>query len=572
MNPKILFTTTTTPSQRILGFAATDQMSFRLTRGQELFVLRQHTHSSPLHLLAQNIDGASVVLENPALDDFRRELAHGYDVVAIGFESVNVERLFEMATLVRRHAPETKIIVGGYGALCMPQMLEEGRWEGLLDGVCHGEGISYLRRLLGQAPTRDVKSRLPKEGSSLPWLSPRPIGTMGIILSGLGCTQRCPFCATSASTGGTYVEVMNARQIAAAMQVYWDHSPFTNAVSIYDENFLDQRDKVLELGRLLQADERHGLRDYNYSAFGSLKAVARYDAEELLLTGLDQLWVGVESKFSALEKTQQRTAADIFPFLHSIGIKTIGSWIIGQNHQSPANIAEDLDYFVSLEPTFAQLSVLGVFPGTALWATEKKAGRLPAKVPWGEFHLYGENFVAKNFTHTEMLEVLDGGYRRLYREQGPWLTKTLEANLNGYEFCRRARHPLLQTARAEFFRKRSQSYVPLLKTALAMAETDRARSRLVNLMRRYGEIFGQATPGEEKLADAILKKAEEEVQRRRLSPGPEAREEPLRRYTYAAAAERVAGKPYSVEYPKSAAASRHGANTHKEDSDAVATP
>jgi hypothetical protein len=551
MDPRILFCSTATPTQRILGHAGTDQMAYRLTRGQELFVLYQHTHCSPLHLLAQNLSEPSVVLENPTLADFERELAHDYAYVALSFDMLNSERLLEMADITRRCSPRSKIVVGGYGAICLPETLQGAAWDGKFDEVCHGEGIAFMRRLLGEGPAREVHGRLPKEGSNVPWLSRRPVGTMGIILSGLGCTQRCPFCVTSASTGGAYVEVMNARQIAAAMRIYWEQSPFTNAVSIYDENFLDQVDKVRELGRLLADDGRHGLRDYNYSAFGSLKALAQYSPEELLLTGIDTVWVGVESKRSALEKTRVKSADELFPMLHSIGIKTIGSWIIGQDHQAPDNIQEDLDYFVSLEPTFYQLSILGAFPGTALWTRYQKNGRLPARVPWSQYHLYGETFAAKHFTHAAMLEHLEATYHRLYREQGPSLMKVLEVNLNGYEFCARSRHPLLREQRTQFFKKRSQSYYPLLRAATEVAPSARVRSRLENVGRRYRELFGVATSGDDMVTSAILRKAEKEVERLAQHPEPRVWEEPFRRYTYAAAAQRDAGKPYRVEYPPS---------------------
>ena len=571
MRPRILFTTTATPSQRILGFASTDQMSFRLTRGQDLFVLYQHTHNSPLHLLAQNLDEPSIVLENPSLDDLQAELRNGYEYVGINFDALYAEQLLEMADLVRRRSPRTKILIGGYGAICTNEIFKDPRWQGKVDAVSHGEGIGFLRRHLDLPQASEIRCQIPKEGSSLPWLNPRPVGTIGIILSGLGCTQRCPFCVTSASMDGRYVELMNARQIARAMRAYWEHSPFTNSVTIYDENFLDHFDKVRELGQFLREDDRFDLRRYNFAAFGSLKALSRYDAEELLLTGVDTAWVGVESKFSALEKTHTKSAAEIFPFLHSIGVKTIGSWIIGQDHQTPDNIQEDIDYFVSLEPCMYQLSILSVFPGTPLWASYQRAGRIPAKVPWHQFHLYGNTYLPKHFTHTEMLDLLEEAHRRIYREQGPTLMKVLEVNLNGYEFCSRARHPALREQRTEFFKKRAQSYFPLLKTAIAVAPSPRARARLENVERRYRALFGEPAKGEETLADMILRKAEEEARLRESGGRPKVREEPFRRYTYAAVADRPANKPYVVEYPQPSPVHRRGGGLNKEDSNAVAS-
>ncbi|MEK7705842.1 MAG: hypothetical protein AAB426_12850, partial [Myxococcota bacterium] len=403
MQPRLLLTTTYAPVQRILDFAATDQMGYRLTRGQELFTPYLHTHASPLHLLAQNVDEPSVLLENPTLDDFGRELEAGYAYVGINFDPINAERMLEMAAIVRHRSPATKIVVGGYGAICASELAQDPRWTKVIDYVSQGEGISFLRRVLGADPPSTIHCRLPKEGATLTWLSRRPVGTVGIILSGLGCTQRCPFCVTSASTDGRYIELMDAARIAHTMRNYWERTPATDSVTIYDENFLDHGEKVRELGKLLQADTEIGLRKYAYSAFGSLKALSRYDPEELLLTGLDKAWVGVESKFFTHGKTQEKSAAEIFPWLQSIGIKTIGSWILGQDAQTPENIDEDVDYFVGLDSTFQQLSLLTVVPGTAVWRTYKQQGKIPERVPWGEYHLYGKSFVHEHFSHESML-------------------------------------------------------------------------------------------------------------------------------------------------------------------------
>lgn len=552
MRPRILLTTVAGPVERILEFAATDQMAYRLTRAQELFELYLHTHASPLHLLAQNLSEPSVVLENPSFDSLSRELANGYEIVGITFDMLYAERLLETCELVRRRSPSSRIVVGGNGTLCTDVLARDPRWAGKVDAVCRGEGVEFIHQLLGSSPPETIRSRLPKEGSTLPWLSPKPVGTIGIILSGLGCTERCPFCTTSAYTGGRYIELMNAKQIYEAMRVYWRHAPFTNSVTIYDENFLDHTDKVDELGALLRQDPEFGLRQLNYAAFGSLKALSRMEPEQLLMTGVDTVWVGVESKFSGLGKRRGKSAEEIVPLLHSIGVKTIGSWILGQDVQSEENIQEDMDYFASLDPCLLQLSILTVMPGTPLYGAYAKAGRIPKQVPWNQYHLYGNTFTSKRFSHPRMLELLDGFYRRLYREKGASLMKILEVNLNGFAFCAASKQRVLREDRSVFFKKRASSYYPLVKTALRHAPSEPVRKRVEDIDRRYRDLFGGPTVSEGLIADQILHKADKEMERRGRSSGKRPlRPEPFRRYTYPPLAERPVGKPYSVEYPDS---------------------
>ncbi|MBI2889624.1 MAG: hypothetical protein HYY13_02455 [Nitrospirae bacterium] len=565
MKGTILFSSVCGPFERILGrYAATDQMAFRLTRSQGLFTLYEHTHFSALHILAQNLSRPSVVLEYPTLDQFRTEVAKDYEWVAISFKVWDLDRVLEMCDIVRNTSPATRIVLGGYGAICMPHAVADGRWNGKYDAICTGEGIAFLRRLLDEPPNGPLRYRLPKIGSTLPWLSARPVGTIGIVLSGLGCTDRCPFCVTSAMFHGQYVEVMSAEDIYTILRGYWDCSPLTNSATIYDENFLDHKEKVESLGRLVRADGRHGLRAINYFAFGSVSALSRYDPDELLLNGLDTVWVGVESKFSPLAKRRGTSIEETFRTLHRAGIKTVGSWILGEDYQTPDNVQEDEDFFLSLEATFQQLAVLSVTPGTALWRKMHSLGRIPQPLPWHEYHLFGQTVTFANFTYADMLDRLDAMYRRIYREQGAALVKVLETNLNGLDWCRRSSNRLLREHKAVFFKNRCESYFPLLKTAREHAPSLAVRSRMEQIEERYRELLGPIPSHLAGMADLILRKADEEALRRgpvcrpECHSGPDTgrgdaerptREEPFRRYTYAGVTDRSPRKPYRVEYP-----------------------
>lgn len=552
MKARVLFTSATQSSELFLGlYSPTDHLAYRLTRDQEPFVLHGHTHVSPLHLIAQNISARSVVLEYPSMEQFRDELRHGYEYLAISFKAMDADRVLEMCAAARELAPGTRIVLGGYGAVCSPVMFENAAWQGRYDHICRGEGVAFMRELIGDDCAREIECRLPKEGATLPWLSARSLGTVGVILSGIGCTYKCPFCATSAYTSGRYVEVMNAEQIHRTMLRYWRSSPFTNSVSIYDENFLDHRDKVAELGKLIREDEEFGLGRYNYAAFGSLSAVSQWEPEELLLNGLDTVWIGVESKFTALPKRRGASPSEVIRQLHSIGIKTIGSWIIGSDCQTLDNIEEDEDYFVSLDTTFQQLSIMTVFPSLPEWRLHKRRGRIPDDVQWKDLHLYGRSFDHEHLSHPTMVERLAAMYRRIHEQNGPALMKVLELSLNGFEYCRRSEHALLRHDKAEFFRRRASSYSPMLRAARAFAPSPSVLSRLDALKARCHELFGAPSVREREYAELILSRAEAEMERRERSQAP-VNWEPFRRYTYADRSARPYGRPYEVEYPTTA--------------------
>src|SRR3990170_2342490 len=125
----------------------------RLTKGQGIFTGKGHFHFPPLHTIAQNIDADSVVLEVPTMDIFREELKNDYEFLGISCNVVHMERIFEMCRETRKVSPKTKIILGGYGVQCLYEVFkEDNELSEVADYVCHGEGITFMRRLLGEKP------------------------------------------------------------------------------------------------------------------------------------------------------------------------------------------------------------------------------------------------------------------------------------------------------------------------------------------------------------------------------------------------------------------------------------
>ncbi|MCM8770098.1 MAG: radical SAM protein, partial [Candidatus Omnitrophica bacterium] len=150
--PKILFTSVYQPFATFPdGSSMMDLYAGRLTIGQQIFTFESYYPPLPLHLIAQNISAPSTVLENPTLPTFIRELKKGYDYVGIHFAaSLFYEKVLTMCRLIKEISPQTKIILGGYGVVCLDQNFEqEAELRQLADYVCRSEGIRFMRELLG---------------------------------------------------------------------------------------------------------------------------------------------------------------------------------------------------------------------------------------------------------------------------------------------------------------------------------------------------------------------------------------------------------------------------------------
>jgi hypothetical protein len=561
--PNILFTTIYDPATILDRWAATDQMAYRLTRGQGIFTFEEHAHAWPLHLLAQNVDSPSRVLEWPTREAFIEELGTGpWDYVCISFMNRDINKLKDMSALVRRLQPKAEIVIGGYGVICLPDH-KHLDYAPEYDHICREEGVTYLRRLLGQREDEPIVSRLPMSGSSLPWISERRRGSVGAILASLGCTKRCPFCATSFYTSGKRNEVMDETAIFAAMKNYWRTNPFTTSINIYDENYLDYKDRVTNLGEMIRNDSELGLEHLNFFTFGSISAVCKYSPEELLLCGLDTVWVGVESLFTNLKKAKKggtlevwgeaappkglTDASSVFRSLHDAGIKTIGSWIAGLDVQNTSNIARDVDYFVSLGATFQQVSILTIEPEMP-WAKRfNTVAQDGGRYPWENYHLYGQTFEPKNFNYQQLLDVVDDVYTSLYDTHGPSIMRVLRTNVNGYRTCIRSKHELLRGPKAAYFQRRVRAYSPLLKSCETFAPNDQVAAGIRELRNDITELFGPFSREHGDYEDMLVRRAEaEHEQLRGQERGP--RTDDYRCYSYAAGVEnRGNKKPYRIE-------------------------
>jgi haloalkane dehalogenase len=536
---RVLFTSTCKPIHVFLDrFLSIDDVSYRFIVDQGPFSASADIPCFSLHFLAQNVSVPSVVLEWPTLDELADELRScHYDYLAITCKVIDMDRLSEMVPLIRRVSPDTKIVLGGYGTLG----LNEPQFQHIRDGVDHvcwsGDGVKFMRKLLGEPLTQSVQAHLPVEVIRIPWMG--QVASMfasgvqaGYLLSALGCVWKCEFCVTSAYTNGQTVDVMTPAEIVESMKWYYANNAFMKHVFIMDEELLLRKDKVKAIGKLIQEDTKFGLSNMTYLAFGTIKAISRWDPEELLLNGVGEVWTGVESKFSYQRKKGEADQKSLIRGLSEVGIEPQLSWIMGDDCQTKENIQEDIDYLISLEPTTVQLTTLSAFPGTALFKRLKQDNRVPGKLDPSQYHLFGNTMQALHFTHDEQVQIILDTYRRMYEELGPSAMRALGVYMNGYEYCSRSQNPLLNGPKRAFFKRRIEHGIFQIRVAIEMAPGPRARSAMENLYNRYVSLFGPMRKSVQNLADRALVLAEKEMERRAREGYTTLRDVPLKRFTY----------------------------------------
>jgi hypothetical protein len=150
MSKRILLTSVCRPMGPQYGDASSvgyELLYRQVTRAQGIFSPRTVNVHFSLDYIAENLEAPTVVLQYPSKSELIRELKKGYDYVGITFIMAVMHKMKEMVALIRQYAPNTKIVLGGYGTVLKDEVLKP-----YADYICREEGVGYFRRLLGEPP------------------------------------------------------------------------------------------------------------------------------------------------------------------------------------------------------------------------------------------------------------------------------------------------------------------------------------------------------------------------------------------------------------------------------------
>ncbi len=459
----------------------------QVTRAQGAFSLRMFHRSWGIMLIQANISAPCTVLDFPSRKKFARELTgHQYDIVGISAIIPNLGKVQEMCRMVRELSPHSVIVVGGHVAAIpdLDKMIDA-------DHIVRGEGISWMRRYLGEdehAPiqhppivsgwrTRMMGLRLPQ----------RKGATAAAIIPSVGCPMGCNFCTTSAffggkgkfidffKTGDELFEVMCQAESALKVQSFF----------MMDENFLLHRTRALQLlDRMKQAGK-----SWELAIFASANAIRKYSMRELVELGISWVWMGLESPNSRYSKLHDTDSRKLTRELRGHGIRVQGSTIIGLEHHTPDNIVSEIESAVDCQADFHQFMLYTPVPGTPLYQEMTEQGRMLSGINLADIHgQYKFNFRHEAISRDDSKRFLDWAFWRDFERNGPSLYRMCRTMLQGWQ-----RYKDYPDARV---RQRFEREVRKLKSAYNVAlwvmerefkKVNRAGSQQIHKLRREVE-------------------------------------------------------------------------------------
>ena len=427
----------------------------QVTRAQGLFSPRTVNVHFGLDYIAENLDAPTVVLQYPSRRELIKELKKGYDYVGVSFIMAVMHKMKETVALIRKYAPGSRIVLGGYGTVLKDEVLKP-----YADHICREEGVAYFRRLLGE-PEISMPYKHPLIVSWLKVFGWKVSGT-GKIFAGLGCPNGCDFCCTSHFFSRKHIKLLpTGRDIYNVVERYFDLDPDL-VFLILDEDFLLNKKRAMEFREcVLQGGKKPSI-----FAFSSIKAISQYRVEEILEMGIDGFWIGYEGTRSNYAKQQGRPVAEILTEFREHGITVLTSMIVGFDYQTPEIVAQELDELMKLKPALGQYLIYGPVPGTPFHERIIKENLLQDVYTSDKDLFYrradGFRTMIKHPTLSpkQIEDIQRWCFEQDFQRLGPSIYRVLESRFLGYLKLKDSPNPILRQ-KAEYYAKELRYAYPV---------------------------------------------------------------------------------------------------------------
>jgi radical SAM superfamily enzyme YgiQ (UPF0313 family) len=397
----------------------------QVTREQGIHSPRSNNPSFGLYLLAENLHVPVTVLDFPSWDEFTNEIDGGdYTHVGISFIVPNALKAKKMAEYIRAKFPRIKILLGGHGT-AIPEI------QALVpcDDICHGEGVSWLRKYFGEDTERPIVHPILQSAINSYVYGAPVLDKAGILIPGVGCQNSCRFCSTSHKFEHKYTPFLKTGRDIFEVCSRCEEKIGVDDFGVMDENFC----KDPERARQLLAEMETRGKAYSFSIFSSAEAILDLGTDFLQRLGVNFIWIGVESKANLFEKTQGIDLHKLINDLQNRGISVLASSILFLEHHDKNTIHEDIDWAIGLESDLSQFMELGPEPGTRLYKEYEESGKLLAGIPWQKKHGQDEIwFSHPKFSSEESFIYLKEAFIKKYQEHGPAVLNMAKSAVSGY--------------------------------------------------------------------------------------------------------------------------------------------
>jgi len=379
--------------------------------------------------------------------DLRR---HRPDVVGLSAVTATMPAVEHLAAVVRRAAPEARIVLGNIHAdIFAADLLRAGT----ADVIVHGEGertiVDLVQTLADSTRSlADVQGISYFEGGDIVHTPPRPyiadlddlpfpawhlfpmdhyrlfnfarVREPGVLVLGSrGCPYGCSYC--SLKIMGNHRRVRSATSIADEFEHLHDRFGFVQP-SFTDAIFPFGKREGLDFAAELI---RRGLhRKLVWISETRTDLVDLDLLEALRESGLRRIMFGFEApgatQLGAVHKTT--TAEQNFAAVHAAraaGLQVIGFFMLGMPGDTPDTLQATIDHAIALDIDFAKFTVFVPFPGTPIHEQLIRTNTIDAPHDWRRYTSYPTeatppNYVPDGLTANDLIQAQKRAYASFY--------------------------------------------------------------------------------------------------------------------------------------------------------------
>lgn len=261
---------------------------------------------------------------------------------------------------------------------------------------------------------------------------------LATIITSRGCPYQCTFCDVPYKKyrGRSIQKVVDEVETCLSMGYQEFH--------FYDDLFNITPEKVVEF---CDEVERRGL-NFPWDFRGRVNSVTRESLKRAKKAGCRLISFGVETGsdegLKILNKgiTTKRTN-EVFRWCRELKIKTIADFMIGLPFEkSDADVWKNIDFLVKLDPDYAQIAILCLYPNTKLYNDAVEKGLIDRN-KWEAFSLNPSKDVQIDhweefLTTKELVELQKLGYKKYYFRLS-YVLRTILSTRSIYEFKAKAK-------------------------------------------------------------------------------------------------------------------------------------
>ncbi len=354
---------------------------------------------------------------------------------------------FEAAEL-----PEFDSIVVGEGEEAFPALaaaLTAGGDYAGIRGVYTSASIQRYRGLIlsddrflaRQTPppayVENLDSLAPPDRSVISHLKYRSIvgasDRLATMISSRGCPCSCTFCDVPYKKYRQRSISAIADEIKGCLEMGYDEVHFYDDLfNIAPERVIAFSEEIMSRGYSFAWDFRGRVNGVTFDSLAKARAAGCRMISFGVETGSDE---GLRLLKKGCSVAQIR---QVFKWCRELGILTIADFMIGLPFEKSAtDVRRNIDFMLEIDPDYAQVSILSLFPNTELYSDAVKKGLIDrerwrqfARKPQPDFHL---DHWEESLAISELLMLQKKAYRRFYlRPRYIW--RSIVNTCSWYEF------------------------------------------------------------------------------------------------------------------------------------------